>query len=55
MNLFSIILLILIGIWFAAAVIYIIKHRESGGCSSSCCGDCKKCRKHCGDMYTHPE
>ena len=43
MDVLSIIVLLIISIWFYFAVKYIIKNHGSGGCGS-CGGNCSKCR-----------
>ena len=48
MNPPSIIALVLVGVCFIAAVVYIIKHKNScGGCSGNCagCPGCSSCRE----------
>lgn len=49
MDILSIIILVLLAIWFAAAVIYMIKNK--GGCScggGSSCGGGAYCKNGCG-------
>lgn len=49
MNLLSILLLVFIVLWIAAAVIHLIRHGGSGCCGgkNACSGSCADCGHRC--------
>ncbi|MCI6020953.1 MAG: FeoB-associated Cys-rich membrane protein [Clostridia bacterium] len=48
MDILSIIILVLLAIWFVAAVIYMIKNKGGCSCGGSSCGSCTDCKNGCG-------
>jgi hypothetical protein len=49
MDILSIILVALVVLWVIAAVIYLIRHRDTGCCGTgnSCTGSCAACSCRC--------